>query len=688
MFHSCIVALLKFGILSIALLITAGCSQKPKTERLFNIVFSDQALESSFGSAESKFSDNLERLAELPETVDKVLAHTPHSGGGKERFFVLATSDSGSSQLLEYLTGTERWVTENAPKSGRNPILLSAGISTVFLIQQDEDLLRLESFNDITKKWATPISYSLSGELHSAIADDDGIDIYYTRSDGQPWLLRANFVAEARPLHWLDYSVIIVFACTLVLFSFLHSRHSNTAEGYFRGGKNVNWMAAGLSIVATRLSSTSFVSIPAKSFATNWQYALVPMTNIVGAFIMTRWFLRFFVRLDITSGYEYLEKRFSPLIRTLGSLNYLGYELARIGLLILVPAVALATVAKFDLSATILVIGCIATLYTVMGGIEGVIWADTFQIGIKVLGLIVAVISIFILLDGSPTSLLSDAWDSGKLRLVDWSFDLTRDTIWVFVLFWLTDGLKSYVANQTVIQRFISTRDESTAKRTVWTSAIVGALITWLLLLIGTVLYLYYAQNPDRFDLSMSKPDGVFPWFIVNELPKGFVGILIAALSAAAMSSLDGALNSTSTVLVTDFYRRFHPHPNDIQALRLGKILTLAVGLIATLLALLMASMANESLFDQTLKIIGLFGGGLGGMFLIGMLTTRTSAGAVLVGFICSAAMQFYVNRYTDLSFLLYMFTGMATCIAVSYLSSFILPERKPLNGLTVHTVN
>ena len=139
-------------------------------------------------------------------------------------------------------------------------------------------------------------------------------------------------------------------------------------------------------------------------------------------------------------------------------------------------------------------------------------------------------------------------------------------------------------------------------------------------------------------------------------------------------------------MIVTDFYRRFSAQPTDRKALRLGRVLTVVIGLGVTTLAWLMTGMASKSLFDQTLSVIGLLGGGLGGLFLLGMLTTRTGAGSALVGFVCSAGVQYYVSQSTSLNLLTYMFTGMVSCFVAGYLASLALPERKVLTGLTIHT--
>lgn len=546
--------------------------------------------------------------------------------------------------------------------------------------------LALRVFNTITRVWTPAIPLPSAGIFVAATGAGTRLLGLATAEDGHARLVIADYIVRAQGLHPADYCVIALFLAGLVAMGLLNSARFRTADSYFRGGRRIPWLAAGLSVVATGQSATSFISLPARAFATNWQFALVPLTNVFGALIMSRYFVRFFVRLNITSAYEYLQIRFSPIVRTIGSINYLAYELTRISLLILVPAVAVSAVTKIEISTAIVMMGTIATLYTTLGGLEGVVWADVVQILIKIVAIILVVVLIFAQLEGSLWELAGTAWREGKLRAVDWSFDLTRDTIWALILFWLTDGLKSYVANQTIIQRFISTRDERAAQRSIRASAIAGTLIFWTFMLAGTGLFLFYQQNPGRLDLTMDKPDAVFPWFIVFELPPGVAGFLITALITAALSSLYGALNSTSTVMVTDFYRRFATNPSDASALKLGRRLTIAVGVLATGLSLLLAGLASRSLVEQTLSVIGLFGGGLGGLFLVGMLTTRVSARAALVGFVTSAIVQYIVSRHTPLHWLTYMFTGMGSCFSAAWLASFVWPERKPLDGLTVHT--
>lgn len=621
-------------------------------------------------------------IAMLSQAPVRILGIAVQRDGDYPKLVAIGPHGDGlAAALFDARTGRWSIPRTGGPALGGGPVF-PVGIGSVGIAQRDQ----LAVFNLNARAWFPVFEWPGGGDVLAARQDGRLFEFLQRAADDHLALVRLTCRPSHGRLHWLDYGVLAAFFIGLVWVSLSHARGAQSSEQYFRGSKKIPWLAAGMSVVATRLSSTSLVSIPAKSFATNLQYALVPLTNVVGAALMSAFFLKFFVRLNVTSGYEYLEKRFNVAVRTVGSVNYLAYELARVGLLILVPAVVVAAVTPIDLRLAIVVMGLVATAYTMAGGLEGVVRADVYQISVKIAGLAVAAVIVFFLLDGHPGQWAATAWEAGRLRMVDWHWDFTRDTIWVFILFWLTDGLKSYVANQTIIQRFISTKDERAARRTIWASAWIGMGVTFLLLLIGTGLFLFYHQSPGRLDLTMTKPDGVFPWFIVFELPMGVAGLLIAALFAAAMSSLDGALNSTSTVAVTDFYKRFARGATDSTAVRLGRVLVVLIGLGGTGVAVLLSGMSGRSLFDAMLMLIGLFGGGLGGLFLIGMLSTRVGAAAALIGFICSVAVQTYVALGTPLHFLVFMFTGMSSCMGCAYLASFVFRERRPLEGLTIHT--
>ena len=483
-----------------------------------------------------------------------------------------------------------------------------------------------------------------------------------------------------------DYCALIAYFGSLLLVGYYFSKREKTTDDYFRGGKRVAWYAAGLSIVATKLSAVSYMSLPAKSFDANWLYILLPVGNLAAAWFVAKLVIPFYCRLNVTTVYEYLEARFDVRVRIVGGLAFPVYEIARMGILFLLPSIALAVVADLNIFACIAIMGVIATIYTLMGGVEAVIWTDFAQVLVMLGGAALAIALIVYRVPGGSPEIISAAAEAGKLRAFDWSFDLTTATVWVFVLHWV-GGFKNYIANQTLAQRYISTRDEKQAARSVWLAGFVGVLTSWLLLATGTAIYSYYRAFPDRVDSSMGTPDEIFPTFIVNEMPVGVAGLLIAAIFSAAMSSLDSAINSSSAVIVTDLQRRFRPAASERAYLLTGRTLTAILGLFGTAVALFLATIDIRSLFDKTMEFFGLFGGGLGGVFLLGVLTTRANSTGVLIGFFVSAAIQYFVKMHTPLHFFLYIFTGMASCYVVGYVASLAFRgDRKSLNGLTVFT--
>lgn len=633
-------------------------------------------------------------LGEVPSTVGDVLALVIQSNGERPHLFFFGHGPTAYPDIrlgvTTYEPGLRQWRRLDAAIEAPDAtVAVPVGIANIYLLSpggRATPSSGIRVFNSVTRVWTKSFDWSAVGQPLAAFAEGPRVRTLAVGGNAQVNLVTSTYHFQAHGLQRGDYIVIAIFVGILLIMGLFSTKRFRSAESFFRGGKRIPWLAAGLSVVATGQSATSFISIPSRGFATNWQFSLVPLTNVFGGLIMSRYFVRFFVRLNVTTAYEYLQARFSPFVRTLGSVNYLAYELTRISLLILLPAVAITAVTRIEIATAIVLMGAIATLYTALGGLEGVIWADVGQVLIKITAIFLVLGLIFFQLKGDPLDLAATAWREGKLHAVDWSFDLTRTTIWAMLLFWFTDGLKSYVANQTIIQRFLSTRDERAARRSILASALFGTLIFWIFMLVGTGLFLFYRQNPERLDLAMDKPDAIFPWFIMFELPPGVTGFLITALMAAALSALYGALNSSSTVIVTDFYRRFLRGATDGAALRLGRTLTVIIGALATGLSLLLAGFASSSLVERTLGVVGLFGGGLGGLFLAGMLTTRIGTISVLVGFCASAVVQYYVSLHTSLHWLTYMFTGMGTCLSVAYLASFVWPEGRELKGLTVHT--
>jgi Na+/proline symporter len=184
---------------------------------------------------------------------------------------------------------------------------------------------------------------------------------------------------------------------------------------------------------------------------------------------------------------------------------------------------------------------------------------------------------------------------------------------------------------------------------------------------LGTLLFVFYSEQPTALSASISNNDSIFPWYIVRELPVGVSGLLIAGIFSAAMSSISSSLNSVSTAYCNDFYQHYRPQVNDLKLLRIARYATVITGVIGVLLALWMANSGIKSLWDQFYRFLGLFTGGLGGLFLLGMLTKRANGRGALLGVLGSATLIWYVSTFTPINFLLYSFIGLASCFVLGY---------------------
>ena len=240
-------------------------------------------------------------------------------------------------------------------------------------------------------------------------------------------------------------------------------------------------------------------------------------------------------------------------------------------------------------------------------------------------------------------------------------------------------------SDQSTVQRYLSTKDAEQAKRALWMD--VAASIPWavVVFLLGTALFVFYRTHPQSLDPSMTT-DQIVPWFIVQNVPIGLSGLIIAGIFAAAMSSMDSSMHSVSTLLVTDFYARFVPGSTDHRRLKLARWITVTLGIFGTCAALWMASLNVKSLWDVFIKFTGLFAGAVGGLFILGIFTRRCNGAGALVGAVASAAILFWVKSETHLHVLMYGAVGLGSCVIVGYLASLVLPGRAKCEGLTVYS--
>lgn len=484
----------------------------------------------------------------------------------------------------------------------------------------------------------------------------------------------------------IDYLTIIIYLLILAGISFYFSRRKISTDDYLRGGQRIPFWAAGISVMATQVSAIGFMSIPAKAYATNWSYFSGVWTWFLVVPVVTWAFIPFFRKLDVTSAYEYLERRFNERVRLFSGVIYCLYQIGRMGLVIYLPAVALSAVTPIDTFTCILIMGVLSTIYTVVGGIEAVIWIEVLQAGLLMGGAIICVVLAITGVDGGFPAFMDLAIDNNKFDLGALDFDLTSSVLGVILIGNIFNRLGNLISDQAIVQRYMTTKSLKEARKSLWVDVIVSIPWAIIVYLLGTALYGFYKSNPQL--LNPTTPvDGVLPQFISQKAPAGLSGLIIAAIFAASMATIESHIHSLATIFTTDFYVRFSRSPTEKSKLAFAKWTTALLGVVATLIALLLLTIDVRSILDVFTELTGLFIGAVAGLFLLGIFTERTNSTGAMIGAVGSCIILYFIQTKTHISFWLYSAIGFLCCFVIGYLSSFIFPGSKQVKGLTIYQI-
>jgi len=485
---------------------------------------------------------------------------------------------------------------------------------------------------------------------------------------------------------WIDYTTLVLYLLVLALMSFYFSRKKQASDDYLLGSKNIPYWAAGISIMATQVSAIGFMSIPAKAYAVNWAYFAGAFTWFIAVPIVTKAYIPFIRKLNVASAYHYLEERFNAGARLFAASVFVLFQLARMGLVLYLPSLALSAVTPLDTITCILIMGVLSTVYTVVGGIEAVIWIEVAQAVLLFGGALVCAVLAIIGLKGGMADFFTQGIADQKFSLgqADWGF--TSSTLLVILIGNIFIRLGNLTSDQAVVQRYMTTRNLKQAQRSVW--ADVAVSIPWAIVIygLGTALYIFYKQHPDQLNPSVAT-DGILPMFIAQHAPVGLSGLIIAAIFAASMSTLEGSIHSVATIFTTDFYSRYKKDLTQQQIAKVAKIATVVLGVFATGLSIILVYMDVNSILDVFQEITGLFIGASTGLFMLGIFTKRANATGALIGAISSGLILYWVKTFTPLSFWLYSAIGFLSCYIIGYLASCVVPGRRGLQGLTYYTI-
>jgi len=490
-----------------------------------------------------------------------------------------------------------------------------------------------------------------------------------------PIVWKANLVAkESSVLNTWDYLFIALYFISILYIGYKYKKNIKTTNDYYKAGGRIPGWASGVAIFGTLLSAITFLTTPAKTFNESWIYFLPTISSLIAAPLVVFYILPEYFKINVTTAYEYLESRFSAAVRMLGSLSFLSFQIAKFGIMLLLPALAISAIAGIDVMLCIIVIGLFSTIYGTLGGIEAVVWTEVLQVAVFLLAAVLSIVVVVLKLDGGMGDIIAANRDFGKFDFVNWDVSLTEITVFVAISYWIGGGLVPYIADQTVIQKYLVTKDSKSAARGVWINGVLIVLSSVLFFAIGSALFAYYHAFPEKLNPVLPTQESIFPWFIVNELPTGIRRIVVAGIFAVAMSTISSTMNSMSAAVVTDFVRFKSISPG--KKLVIAKVVSAMFGIIGTLIAVVMFVYEVGSLWDMIRRMTGLLTGGLAGLFLLGIFTKRANHVGALVGFTGSAVIQYVVSLHTPIHFMVYSLTGMLSCFVIGYLASIVYRSR------------
>ncbi|WP_426581177.1 sodium:solute symporter [Mucilaginibacter sp. R-33] len=448
----------------------------------------------------------------------------------------------------------------------------------------------------------------------------------------------------------LDFTIIGIYLIAMVLVGFYFSRKNKNAEQFTVASGLIPGWAIGLSIYATFLSSNTFLGVPGKAYGGNWNAFVFSLSMPFAAWIAVKYFIPFYRNTGNISAYTHFEKRFGPWARVYAVICFLLTQIARMGSVFFGIALSLQALTGLSMKTIMIIMGISIILYTVSGGIKAVIWTEVVQAIIKTLGALLIIYLVVNSIPGGFDKIVEIGKADHKFSLGSFSLNLTEPTFWVILFYGFFINLNNFGMDQNYIQRYHAATSTKQAAKSVWLCVGIYVPASFLFFVIGSCLYAYCRQHPDLIlslkhqvaierlpatasatDVSvfMNKltpadyGDKIMPHFMVTKIPAGLVGIIVAAILSAAMSTISSGMNSSATVFTIDIYKRyFKPQLNDkntLNALHIGTVLFGFAGMAAGI-----AMIGVKSILDLWWQLSGIFAAGMLGLFLLGIISRQT----------------------------------------------------------------
>ena len=434
-------------------------------------------------------------------------------------------------------------------------------------------------------------------------------------------------------MNTIDIIIFLTYTIGIALFGSSFFKKSRTSSSFTLGNNDIPRWVVTMSIFATFVSSISYIALPGNAFQSNWNAFAFSLSLPIASVIAAKYFVPLYRKINSPSAYTFMEQRFGPWARIYVSLCYLLTQFMRIGTILYLLALTLNAVTGWDLATIIVFTGLIVAIYSMLGGISAVLWTDAIQGVILIAGALACAAYILFSMPEGPGQVFTIAVENKKFGLGSFDMDLSKPTFWVVLVYGIFINIQNYGIDQNYVQRYMASKTEKDAKRSVLIGGLIYVPVSALFLFIGTALFAYYdsvASLPMELQ-DVSKSDRVFPHFIVNVLPVGLSGLLVASIFAAGMSTISTSFNSSATVFLTDYYNKyFKKTASNKESLRVLYISSLIISVVGIAIAIAMINV--KSALDAWWMLASVFSGGMLGLFLLAVFSKNKNAVGAIVG--------------------------------------------------------
>ncbi len=489
---------------------------------------------------------------------------------------------------------------------------------------------------------------------------------------------------------WPDLLVILLYLGAMIGIGVYFARRQTTTERYFVAKRSIPHWAMAFSFLATLMTSITFVAYPGSAYAGNWN-ELVPGFMVIAVLLLVwRVVIPFYRQVVQMSAYEYFGKRFGYGARAYSALGFAIGAFSKMGFVIYLLSLTINSMTGWNLIAVITITGSITIFYTLLGGLEAVVWTEVLQGIVLWVGSLACLGYLMYLQPGGPAAAFKLAAASHKFSLGSWDFGLSQKTVWVMLFYGFFWNLQKYTGDQTIVQRYLMSRSDREAIKGAATGAFMCLPVWTLFMLIGTLLWTYYHLTGTFVPAQASDADKVLPHFLITKIPAGLAGLIIAALLGAGMSSLASDLNCLSAVGVQDCYRKLRPDSTDSEQLLAGRLIVAISGVVIIFIASAIA-LTGERALSLYFLVSSILTGGIAGMFILAFLSRRANKGGVWTGIIVCLIFSTWAtlcggkNPVLDLGRYNFAWAGVMIgvighilVLAVGYAASFFFPPPDP----------